>query len=44
VFGSFTDPQGPSATEAMWTFFANHRNETVAAHGVRATDASSVPH
>jgi poly(hydroxyalkanoate) depolymerase family esterase len=26
VFGSFTDPQGPSATEAMWEFFAHHRN------------------
>ena len=45
VFGSFTDPQGPSATEAMWTFFADHRkersDETVAAHGARATDASA---
>lgn len=25
VFGSFTDPQGPGATEAMWSFFARHR-------------------
>lgn len=26
VFGSFTDPQGPDATNAMWTFFSRHRN------------------
>jgi len=26
VFGSFTDPQGPDATEAMWTFFSRHSN------------------
>ena len=48
MFGSFTDPQGPGATEAMWEFFAHHRNrlsdETVVAHGARAADASSIPH
>jgi poly(hydroxyalkanoate) depolymerase family esterase len=48
VFGSFTDPQGPGATDAMWEFFAHHRNqlsdETVAAHGARVADASSIPH
>jgi poly(hydroxyalkanoate) depolymerase family esterase len=24
VLGSFTDPRGPDATEAIWTFFTNH--------------------
>jgi poly(hydroxyalkanoate) depolymerase family esterase len=43
VFGSFTDPQGPGATEAMWDFFAHHPNrlseDTSAAHGGRAAVA-----
>ncbi len=25
VWGSFTDPRGPDATEAMWAFFTKHR-------------------
>ena len=25
VLGSFSDPRGPDATRAIWTFFANHR-------------------
>jgi hypothetical protein len=47
VFGSFTDLQGPGATEAMWQFFARHPDrlldQTVAAREARAADASPIP-
>jgi poly(hydroxyalkanoate) depolymerase family esterase len=42
VFGSFTDPQGPDATDAIWAFFTRHRNQPaneVEAGRVRTTEA-----